>query len=103
MTGTVPDLIRSVVARTKLPRAFVEQSARELQNAGILPIASGRAVPTATPRDLARLLLALGADRVRKAPATAMRLGECHWPFRTENAASAIEAWVAEIFDGDRE
>ena len=61
MTGTVPDLVRSTHERTKLPSTHIHQRSREIQNAGLLPLARGSAYARATPRDLMNLLFALSA------------------------------------------
>ena len=69
MTASIPALVVSAVKRTGLPSTYVTQRARELQNAGLLPIANGANRPAVRPRHLAHLLIGLASDRVRKAPA----------------------------------
>lgn len=103
MAGTVPDLVRAVIGRTGLPKVFVEQRARALQDAGLLPVGVGRRVEAARPRDLARLLLALSADKVRKAPATVQLYSELATVNTGEPAGAAVESLVADIWSGDRE
>jgi hypothetical protein len=104
MTGTVPDLVRSTHARTKLPATFVNQRAREIQNAGLLPLAKGSAYARARPRDLVNLLLALSADKVRHAPATVNQYANLKRLVERDhaNAGDALEELVTRIWSGDR-
>jgi hypothetical protein len=104
MTGTVPDLVRSTHERTKLPSTTVQQRSREIQNAGLLPLARGSAYARARPRDLTHLLLALSADKVRQAPATVTRYSNLKRLVEAEHpkAGDAVEAWITKIWSGDR-
>jgi hypothetical protein len=105
MTGTVPDMVRALVLRTKLNRTHVEQRARSLQDAGLIQRAIGTARPAARASDLARLLLGLGADRVRQTAGLVQtysnleRIGDHHTP---RLAGEAIEQLIARIWLGNR-
>jgi hypothetical protein len=104
MTGTVPDLVRSTHARTKLPATKINQSAREIQNAGLLPIANGATYAKARPRDLVRLLFAVSADKVRHAPALVNRYSDLkRLGADNTSAGDALEALVGKIWSGDRD
>jgi hypothetical protein len=102
LTRTIATMVRAIIDRTNLPRTKVEQTAREIQNAGLLKIGRGA---IARPSDLANILIALAADKVRQAPATVTqysslkRLVECEHP----NAGDALEAWITKIWSGDRD
>jgi hypothetical protein len=103
MTGTVPDLIKSTAKRTKLTTTYVNQRAREIQNAGLLPVAVGSSYAKAKPRDLTNLLIALAADKVRQAPAFVSRYVNLRRRIPTEyrKAGDALEAMIANIWRGD--
>lgn len=105
MTGTVPDLVRSTHERTKLPATYVHQRSREIQNAGLLPLAKGSAYARARPRDLVNLVLALSADKVRHAPATVSQYSTLRRLVEAEHgkAGDALEAWIGKIWAGDRD
>ncbi|MCK1313704.1 hypothetical protein [Bradyrhizobium sp. 23] len=105
MTGTVPDLVRATHERSKLPATYINQRAREIQNAGLLPLAKGSAYARARPRDLVNLLLAFSADKVRHAPATVNQYSNLQRLVEAEhtNAGAALEAWVTKIWAGDRD
>jgi hypothetical protein len=101
MTRTIATMVRAIIDRTKLPRTKVEQTTRELQNAG--PVGLGRGA-IARPIDLANILLGLSADTVRKAPATVHRYSNLTRLVEAEHpkAGDAIEAWATKIWAGDR-
>ncbi|KJC53470.1 hypothetical protein UB31_08640 [Bradyrhizobium sp. LTSP849] len=105
MTGTVPDLVRATHERSKLPATYTNQRAREIQNAGLLPLAKGSAYARARPCDLVNLVLALSADKVRHAPATVNRYSGLRRLVEAEHirAGAALEAWVTKIWAGDRD
>lgn len=105
MTGTVPDLVRATHERSKLPATYINQRAREIQNAGLLPLAKGSAYARARPRDLANLFLALAADKVRHAPATVNQYSALKRLVEAEHvkAGDALESWVTKIWAGDRD
>jgi hypothetical protein len=104
MTGTVPDLVRSTHERTKLPATKIGQSARAIQNAGLLPIAKGATYAKARPRDLMRLLFAVSSDKVRHAPAIVNQYSDL--TRLTDDrckAGDALEALIGQIWSGDRD
>lgn len=104
-TGTIPDLVRATHERTAIPSTYVEQRAREIQKAGLLPVANGANRPTAKPRDLAHLLLALSADRVCNAPATVNRYRVLQRLVEADHvrAGDALEALITQIWSGDKD
>jgi hypothetical protein len=104
MTGTVPDLVRSTHERTKLPVTKMSQSARAIQNAGLLPIAKGATYAKARPRDLMRLLFAVSSDKVRHAPAIVNQYSDLQRLVESEHvrAGDALEALIGQIWSGDR-
>jgi hypothetical protein len=105
MTGTVPDLVRSTHERTKLPSPYIHQRSREIQNAGLLPIAKGATYARARPRDAVNLFIALSADRVRHAPATVHQYASLRRLVEADHvkAGDALEALVTKIWSGDRD
>lgn len=105
MTGTVPDLVRSTHERTKLPATYIHQRSREIQNAGLLPLARGSAYARAKPRDAVNLWIALAADKVRHAPATVNQYSSLKRLVEAEHgkAGDAIESWVTKIWSGNRD
>jgi hypothetical protein len=104
MTESIPALVRATISRTGLRKAFVEQRARQLQDAGLLPVAVGTSKVAAQPRHLTHLLISLAAARVRSAPALVheyaalARIGD-HSP---RLAGDAIEQLIARIWSGDK-
>ncbi|MBR1204486.1 MULTISPECIES: hypothetical protein [unclassified Bradyrhizobium] len=102
MTRTVATMVRAIIDRTNLSRTKVEQTAREVQNAGLLQLGRGA---IAKPIDLANILLALAADKVRQAPATVNQYSGLTRLVEAEHdkAGDAIEAWVTSIWAGDRD
>ncbi len=73
--ATVLDLVASLANRLHEPVASVRQKVRNLQDNGLLPVASGRAVPSIEPQHVALAILAvLGADAVKDATRVAQRL-----------------------------
>jgi hypothetical protein len=104
MTGTVPDLVRSTHERTKLPVTKMSQSARAIQNAGLLPIANGATYAKARPRDLMRLLFAVSSDKVRHAPAIVNQYSDLQRLTDDRcRAGDALEALIDKIWSGDRD
>jgi hypothetical protein len=101
MTRTFAAMVCAVINRAKLPRAKVEQTAREIQNAGLAVL--GRGV-IARPIDLANLFLGISTDKVRHAPATVNRYSSLKRLVEAEHpkAGDAIEAWVTKVWAGDR-
>jgi hypothetical protein len=101
MPRTIANMVCAVHQRTPFTPTYVEQRSRACQNAGLLQLGRGA---NATPRDLANLLLALSADRVRHAPAIVnqysclKRLVDVEHP----RAGDALESWVTKIWSGDR-
>jgi len=100
--GSVPELVRATAARTGLPRAFVEQRGRSLQDAGNLPVSSGSQRALARPVDCASLLLSLAAERVRHAPATVDEFASLANIQTGETAISALVTLISTIWRGDR-
>lgn len=102
MTRTFAAMVCAVIDRTKLPRSKVEQTAREIQNAGLAVLGRGA---IARPGDLANLLLGVSSDTVRRSPAAVntyrnlKRLVEAEHP----KAGEALESWITKIWSGDRD
>lgn len=101
MTRSIATMVRAIIDRTKLPRTKVEQTTRELQNAGLVQL--GRGANT-RPIDLANTLLGLSVDKVRHAPATVHQYSALKRLVEAEHttAGAALEAWVTKIWAGDR-
>jgi hypothetical protein len=99
---TFAALVCATIEHTKLPRTKVEQTAREIQNAGQAVLGRGA---IARPGDLAHLLLGVSSDTVRSAPATVNRYSRLTRLVEAEHpkAGDAIEAWVTKIWSGDRD
>jgi hypothetical protein len=102
MTRTFAAMVCAVIDRTNIPRAKVEQTARELQNAGLAQLGRGA---IARPGDLANLLLGISSDTVRHAPATVNQYSSLKRLVEAEhrNAGDAIEAWVTKTWARDRD
>ena len=95
-------MVRAIIDRTKLPRTKVEQTAREIQNAGLVQIWRGA---IARPVDLANMLIGVSADKVRHAPATVNQYSNLKRLVEAEHAraGAATEAWVTAIWSGNRD
>ena len=100
--GSVPKLVRATVARTGLPRAFVEQRGRALQDAGNLPVSVGTQRALARPVDCASLLLSLAAERVRHAPTKVDEFASLANIQTGETAVAALVTLISTIWRGDR-
>ncbi|MDH2354895.1 hypothetical protein QCM80_30135 [Bradyrhizobium sp. SSUT112] len=102
MTRSIATMVRAIIDRTKLPRTKVEQTTRELQNAGLVQLGRGA---NARPADLANTLLGLSADKVRHAPATVNQYSSLRRLVEAEHvkAGDALESWVTKIWAGDRD
>lgn len=104
MSGSIADLTRAVGARTGFTATFVEQRGRQLQGAGLLPVAQGRTHIAAKPRHLAHLLLSLASAKVRNAPAVVNEYaGLATLSEDKTRAGDALEQLVRIIWDGDRQ
>ena len=101
MTRSIATMVRAIIDRTKLPRTKVEQTAREIQNAGLVRLGRGA---IARPIDLSNTLLALSADKVRHAPTTVNQYSNLKRLVEAEHtkAGDALESWVTKIWAGDR-
>src|SRR5688572_7932060 len=102
MTRTFAAMVCAVIDRTKLPRTKVEQTAREIQNAGLAILGRGA---IARPGDLANLLLGVSSDTVRHSPATVNQYSNLKRLVEAEHvkAGDALEAWVTKIWTGNRD
>lgn len=102
MTRSIATMVRAIIDRTKLPRTKVEQTTREIQNAGLVQLGRGA---SARPVDLANTLLALSADKVRHAPATVHNYSSLRRLVDVEQAKAgdALESYVTKIWAGDRD
>lgn len=102
MTRTFAAMVCAVINRAKLPRAKVEQTARELQNAGLAVLGRGA---IARPIDLTNLLLGVSSDTVRRSPATVNQYSNLKRLVEAEHAKAgdAIEAWITNIWSGHRD
>jgi hypothetical protein len=102
MTRTFAAMVCAVIDRTNIPKTKIEQTARELQNAGQASLGRGS---IARPGDLANLLLGISSDTVRGAPATVnrysnlKRLVDAEYP----KAGDAVESWITKIWAGNRD
>lgn len=104
MSGSIADLTRAVGARTGFTATYIEQRARALQGAGLLPVANGRQHIAAKPRDLAHLLLSLASAKVRNAPATVHKYASLAMLSEDKSrAGDVIEQLIKTIWDGDRQ
>lgn len=99
---TFAALVCATIEHTKLPRTKIEQTAREIQNAGQASLGRGA---IARPGDLANLLLGSSSDTVRGAPAFVNEYSRLQRLVESEHpkAGDAIEAWVTKIWSGDRD
>jgi len=95
-------MARALIDRTNIPKTKIEQTARALQNAGLLPLGRGS---IARPGDLANLLLGISSDTVRRSPATVNQYSKLKRLVEAEHvkAGDALEAWVTKIWVGDRD
>lgn len=102
MTRSIATMVRAIIDRTKLPRTKIEQTTREIQNAGLVQLGRGA---SARPVDLANTLLALSADKVRHAPAAVIQYSSLRRLVEAEHvkADDALESWVTKIWAGDRD
>jgi hypothetical protein len=102
MTRTFAAMVCAVIDRTTLPRAKVEQTAREIQNAGLAVLGRGA---IARPGDLANLLLGVSSDTVRRSPATVNQYSNLKRLVEAEHvkAGNALEAWVTKVWSGNRD
>lgn len=107
--ATVSDLVRTLTDHLGEPEASVRQRVRELQNAGRLPVASGRTVPPITPRHVALAILAVLVAPVIKDTNRMVEIyadlaesgrtegvGDSELP-PTRSAADFLEATIADI------
>jgi hypothetical protein len=99
---TFATMARAVIDRTNIPKTKIEQTARELQNAGLLPLGRGS---IARPGDLANLLVGVSSDTVRGSPATVNRYSRLNRLVEAEHvmAGNALEAWVTKVWSGNRD
>ena len=101
MVGTVSDLTRATSARTGLRATFIEQRARIIQSAGLLPVATGKQHVAAKPRHLVHLLFSIAAARVRTAPHIVGQISELERIQTGERASDAVEQWIGFVWQGD--
>lgn len=100
--ASIADLVRSVAGRTHHPHRFVEQRARELQNAGLLPVSTGSSRYAVKARDCSRLLLSLVAQPVREAPQAVRALSDLEHVQDKTRVGDALERLVFAVWQGDR-
>lgn len=101
MVGTVSDLTRAIAARTGLRATFIEQRARSLQAAGLLPVATGKQHIAAKPRHLTHLLFSMASARVRGAQHIVTQISELERIQTGERAGDAVEKWIGFVWQGD--